>query len=191
MRARAISSSTRAPNVGSRTREAAGILLLSLSLFVGVSLVSLLFSNGRWLGPGGAAVATALYQVLGLPSLIAAYALGWAGCRILLARPMGLRVLDTFGMVLAVCAACVLGDLIAHRVRIAGVTPGGMLGEALVQLIEPTLFRAGAALVAVAALAIGLVLASHLSFTHAGRWLTTGAVGTWRATRFVLAGLFA
>src|SRR5262249_14842597 len=131
------------------------------------------------------------YQVLGLPSLIAAYALGWAGCRVLLARAMGLRVLDTFGMVLAVCAACVLGDLCAHGVRIAGAQPGGMLGETLGQLIEPLLFRAGAALVALAALAIGLVLASHVSFAHAGRWVTSGAAGAWRATRFVLGGLLA
>ncbi|HJZ84870.1 MAG TPA: DNA translocase FtsK 4TM domain-containing protein [Polyangia bacterium] len=180
MSARALHSS-RARSEGSRGREVFGILLLSLSIFLAVSLLSLLFADGTWLGPGGLAAATALYSVLGLGSLFVAVTLGRTGVRVLLARAVGLKGIDTFGAVLAVVAGCVLLDVICAGARLAGYAPGGMLGAALAQMSIAIFFRAGTALVALAALAVGLVLACHLSFRVVGRWIGAGARLFWRA----------
>src|SRR5262249_61509152 len=90
MSARALHSS-RARSEGSRGREVFGILLLSLSIFLAVSLLSLLFADGTWLGPGGLAAATALYSVLGLGSLFVAVTRGRSGGRGVLAPGGGLQ----------------------------------------------------------------------------------------------------
>ena len=75
MSARALQSrESRVQSQASRGREVTGILLLAASLFLGISLVSLL-AGATWLGPGGAAAATAIYSVLGLGSCFVAFRL--------------------------------------------------------------------------------------------------------------------
>src|SRR5437764_40561 len=114
MSARALQSrESRVQVQGSRGREVTGILLLAASLFLGISLVSLL-AGATWLGPGGAATATTVYSVLGLGSFFVALTLARTGARVLAGRAVGLRGIDTFGAVLAVVSACVLLDVIFH-----------------------------------------------------------------------------
>ena len=92
MSARALSSrESRVQSQGSRGREVTGILLLAGAIFLGVSLLSLLVGSGTWLGPGGAAAASAVYSVLGLGSFVVAYTLARTGARVLAGRSVGLR----------------------------------------------------------------------------------------------------
>jgi S-DNA-T family DNA segregation ATPase FtsK/SpoIIIE len=172
MPARALQSS-RGQAQGSRGREVLGILLLSVALFLGLSVASLLFSSGTWLGPGGLAAATALYSVLGFGSPVIAYALGRAGARVLSGRSLGMHATDTFGAVLALVSLCVLLDVLFHAHRLGGYTPGGMLGETVAQLLVAVFFRPGAALIALAMGSVGLVLATQVSFQRVGGWIAT------------------
>src|SRR5262249_22154342 len=183
MSARALQSS-RDGQSASRGREVTGIILLSFALFLGISFISLLFSSGTWLGPGGAAAATALYSVLGLGGLVVPYVLARSGARVLAGRPVGLKGIDPFGAVLAVVAACVLLDVLFHDHRLAGYTPGGMLGESLAQICIGTFYRVGTALVALSAIAVGLVLASQVSFRRVGGWITDGCSATVSGIKF-------
>jgi S-DNA-T family DNA segregation ATPase FtsK/SpoIIIE len=184
MSARALQSS-RAGQSASRGREVTGIVLLSLALFLGVSFISLVFSTGTWLGPGGAAAATALYSVLGLCGFVVPYVLARSGARVLGGRAVGLKGVDTFGAVVATVAACVLLDVLFHVHRLSGYTPGGMLGESLAQMCIGVFYRVGTALLALSALAVGLVLASQVSFRRVGHWITDGCSATVSGIKFV------
>jgi S-DNA-T family DNA segregation ATPase FtsK/SpoIIIE len=155
-----------------------------LSLFLGISFISLVFSTGTWLGPGGAAAATALYSVLGLCGLVVPYVLARSGARVLAGRPVGLKGIDTFGAVVATVAACVLLDVLFHVHRLAGYTPGGMLGESIATMCVGVFYKVGTGLVALSALAVGLVLASQVSFRRVGGWITDGAGATWSGMKY-------
>jgi S-DNA-T family DNA segregation ATPase FtsK/SpoIIIE len=188
MSARALQTSRASNQSPSRGREVTGIILLALAIFLGTSFVSLVFSTGTWLGPGGATAATAVYSVLGLLGAVIPYVLLRTGARVLAGRPIGLRGTDTFGAVLAVVATSVLLDVLFHRHRLGGNSPGGMLGETLAQLGVAIFFRAGAALLALSALAIGLVLASQVSFRVVGGWISSAGRSAARGMRALGAG---
>src|SRR5262249_11789937 len=99
-------------------------------------------------------------------------------------RPVGLKGIDTFGAVVAVVAGCVLLDVLFHEHRLAGYTPGGMLGESLATICIGVFYRVGTGLVALSALAVGLVLGSEVSFRRVGGWITDGASATWSGMKY-------
>src|SRR5512134_1653896 len=113
MRARSVAASRSAPSL-SRGREITGIVLLSLAIFLGISLISLLFADGRWLGQGGAWAARLLYSAAGLPALFFTYAIGRIGVRVLSAEPILPQPATLAGIVLSLLAAVVLLDLCLH-----------------------------------------------------------------------------
>ena len=64
-----------------RGREVAGIVMLGLSLFVGLSVVSLQLGSGTLMGPCGATVGLGVYALVGVGAYLAAFGLGFAALR--------------------------------------------------------------------------------------------------------------
>src|SRR3954469_15302278 len=77
--------------VSSRGREVAGIILLGLSLFVGLSVISLQLGSGTLMGPCGATVGLAVYALAGIGSYLIAFALGLGAVRCLSGHPLRLK----------------------------------------------------------------------------------------------------
>ena len=53
-----------------RRREIVGIVLLGLSLFSLISIISMQYGNGQVMGPGGATAAASIYSLTGVASYI-------------------------------------------------------------------------------------------------------------------------
>jgi len=192
------SSKTKAEPTGrrrqDRRREIAGILLMALGLFSGLSLVSMHVGDGRMMGPGGAATASALYAFLGL----AAYPLvAWmlvASVRCFRAR----RVVDGFGegmgaLLLAGAVPTLLYLPFARSVH-AQHGPGGWVGELFGEVSSSFVGPVGAGLAATAFLAIALLLITDVSMRevmvvlawalrHAQHGIVVGATAAWRVAR--------
>src|SRR3954454_20646709 len=71
-----------------RRREIAGILLMACGLFAGLSLLSMQLGDGRMMGRGGAAAASALYGAGGFRIYLVVGGMLVASIRCFRARPM-------------------------------------------------------------------------------------------------------
>src|SRR5258707_345067 len=81
--------------VTSRGREVAGIVLLGLSLFIGLSVGSLQLGSGTLMGPCGATVGLGVYALFGIGAYLASVGLAVAAIRCLAGRPIKLRSIAT------------------------------------------------------------------------------------------------
>ncbi len=198
MRAKSLSiAKERAPAGGSRGREIVGILLLSIGLFFGLSLVSLLFGQGTLMGPGGRTVALGLYGAFGVGALLVAAAILRGAIKILAAVSLTPLRLDTLGEVGGTLALLALLDLCMHARVLEGHPPGGALGALFGGLLHGTVGVAGGVLVCVGALACAIVLATTVRLRALGEiallgaarvpgLLRTGATGAASALRVVV-----
>jgi S-DNA-T family DNA segregation ATPase FtsK/SpoIIIE len=154
---------TAAPS--SRKQEITGILLLALSLFVGLSVVSQQFGPATLMGPGGAAIGLMVYALVGIGAYGVALCIGKAAIDCLrgtLWRPRWTVILAYSG---AVFWATVLLHLGLSRYRVRGHAPGGLLGEYGAELLSACLGTAGTLLVALTGLAICLVATTPMTMT--------------------------
>src|SRR2546430_10933436 len=76
---------------GGRGREVAGIVLLGLAIFVGLSVASLQLGSGTLMGPCGATVGLGVYALCGVGSYLVAFGLGFAALPCLQGQPVRLR----------------------------------------------------------------------------------------------------
>jgi S-DNA-T family DNA segregation ATPase FtsK/SpoIIIE len=159
--------------VSSRGREVAGIVLLGLSLFIGLSVGSLQLGTGTLMGPCGATVGLAVYALLGIGAYLASVGLAVAALRCLAGRPLHLRSVESAAVVGAALFASPLLHLIAGSHRLHGFGPGGLVGEYGAELLVSLVGRVGAALVAVTGLAVSLVLSTPLSVRSLGGWVAS------------------
>jgi S-DNA-T family DNA segregation ATPase FtsK/SpoIIIE len=169
------------PKDGSgRRREAAGIILLSLALFLLLSTGSLALGDGKLMGPVGLWVATATYALLGIGSLLCIYGLLALAVRCLQAAPLQIRVVGTAGLLGAGLCGAMLLHLLLGNYRLHGMPPGGAIGEYGAEMTKALLGTAGTALLCVAGLLLSLLGATSLSFralfSHVGR-VTGGTLG--------------
>src|SRR5581483_8885410 len=81
-------SSTSDVRGGSRGREVAGIVLLGLAIFVGLSVASLQLGAGNLMGPCGATVGLGVYALFGVGSYLFSFGLGVGAIRCLAGRPL-------------------------------------------------------------------------------------------------------
>jgi DNA segregation ATPase FtsK/SpoIIIE, S-DNA-T family len=165
-------------NVSSRGREVAGIVLLGLSLFVGLSVGSLQLGSGTLMGPCGATVGVGVYALVGIGAYLAAIGLAVAALRCLAGRPLALRSIESAALVTAAIFAAVLLHLAAGSHRLRGFGPGGLIGEYGAELLVSLMGRVGAVLIGVTGLAVSLVLSTPLSVRAIGGWV---ARHTWAA----------
>ena len=153
---------TAAQNGTGRGREVAGIILLGLAMFIGLSVMSLQAGSGTLMGPCGATVGLGAYALCGIGAYLLAFGLGVGAVRCLQGRPLHLA----FG---------------AHRLR--GFGPGGLIGEYGAELMVSMVGRWGAALFGAMGLSVSLVLTTSISMrqlgafaARAGRVIGAGAM---------------
>src|SRR3954468_9661092 len=107
------SRSERSMPTGSRGREVAGIVLLGLAIFVGLSVVSLQLGSGTLMGPCGATVGLGVYALFGIGAYLASIGLAVAAVRCLAGRPLALRSIESAAVIGAALFAAVLLHLAA------------------------------------------------------------------------------
>src|SRR5437762_2037815 len=95
---------------GSRGREVAGIVLLGLALFVGLSVASLQLGSGRLMGPCGATVGLGVYALTGVGAYLVALGLGFAALRCLQGQPVRVKSVAFW----AACCAGLAGAILLH-----------------------------------------------------------------------------
>jgi S-DNA-T family DNA segregation ATPase FtsK/SpoIIIE len=154
--------------------EVFGILTLASTLLLGPSLVSVQFGSGELMGPFGHAVGAALNWSLGLAGYLLIAALLITALRIF-AGALGSGRADTVrrapwmesgGLMLGLLSLAVLLHLAGSPHRIAGASPGGMLGELCGEVLRSLLSTPGASVVSLAGLALALVLSTSLSWAR-------------------------
>ena len=171
------SRSERSVETGSRGREVAGIVMLGLSLFVGLSVVSLQLGSGTLMGPCGATVGVGVYALIGIGSYLLAIGLGFAAIRCLQGEPVRVKSLEFWAAFGAGISAAILLHLAAGSHRLRGHSPGGLVGEFGAELLVGLVGRVGAALFGVMTLAVALVLSTPFSIRGLGDQLVGGARG--------------
>ncbi|HEX2569620.1 MAG TPA: DNA translocase FtsK 4TM domain-containing protein [Polyangia bacterium] len=148
-----------------RRREITGILLLALSLFLGLSVVSQQFGPATLMGPGGAAVGLVLYALVGIGAYGVALCVGKSAVDCLRGVEWRPRWTVLTAYAGAVLWAAVLLHLGLSRYRVRGNAPGGLLGEYGAELLSACLGTAGTLLVALTGLAISLVATTPLTMS--------------------------
>jgi S-DNA-T family DNA segregation ATPase FtsK/SpoIIIE len=153
-----------ASSSGSRGREVAGIVLLGLAIFVGLSVASLQLGNGTLMGPCGATVGLGVYALVGVGSYLAALGLGFAALRCLQGQPVRVKSIGFWAALGAGVSSAILLHLALGAHRLRGHSPGGVLGEYGAELLIAFVGRVGAVLFGIVLLAVSLVLSTSLSF---------------------------
>ena len=165
---------------GSRGREVAGIVLLGLALFVGLSVASLQLGAGTLMGPCGATVGLGVYALVGVGAYLVAFGLGFAALRCLAGQPVRVKSIAFWAAFGAGISAAILLHLALGAHRLRGHSPGGVVGEYGAELLVSFVGRVGAVLFGVMALAVSLVLSTPLSFRSIPEYavaLARGALG--------------
>src|SRR5436305_2628278 len=140
------SESTRGNGRHHRRREISGILLLAGGLFAGLSLVSTHVGDDRMMGPGGEAIAGALYAAAGLGAYLVIAGMLVAAVRCFRGRRLIDGVREAGGAVLLLGAVAILLYLPFADGGFASHGPGGLLGEWLGGLTAGFIGSVGAAL---------------------------------------------
>lgn len=161
----------------SRGREVAGIVLLGLALFIGLSVVSLQLGSGTLMGPCGATVGLAVYALTGIGAYLVAFGLGLAAVRCLQGRPLHLKSVAFAAAVTGAISAQILLHLAFGLHRLRGFSPGGLIGEYGAELLVSLVGRVGAVLFGAMGVSVSLVLTTQVSMKTIGMGLL--AAGRW------------
>ena len=153
-----------ASSSGSRGREVAGIVLLGLAIFVGLSVASLQLGSGTLMGPAGATVGLGVYALVGVGAYLAALGLGFAALRCLQGQPVRVKSIAFWAALGAGVSSAVLLHLALGDHRLRGHSPGGVLGEYGAELLIAFVGHVGAVLFGIVLLAVSLTLSTSLSF---------------------------
>src|SRR3954471_15344112 len=148
---------------GGRGREVAGIVLLGLAIFVGVSVISLQLGSGTLMGPCGATVGLGVYALVGIGSYLVALGLGFAALRCLQGQPVRVKSVEFWAAFGAGLAGAILLHLALGTHRLRGHSPGGIIGEHGAEVLVSFVGHWGAALFGVVLLFASLVLSTPLS----------------------------
>ncbi|MDB4968291.1 MAG: cell division FtsK/SpoIIIE [Myxococcales bacterium] len=162
---------------GGRGREVAGIVLLGLAIFVGLSVASLQVGTGTLMGPCGATVGLGVYALVGVGSYLVAFGLGFAALRCLQGQPVRVKSVAFWAAFGAGVSSAIFLHLALGSHRLRGHSPGGVVGEYGAELMVSFVGRVGAFLFATVTLAVSLVLSTPLSFRSIPEYLAAGGRG--------------
>lgn len=144
-------------------REMWGIIFLGFALLLGGALISLVFGDGRLMGPFGQALALALFSLLGLGSLLVVVALFSVSWGIFSRRFKVANGRLWLGYTGATLCGTVLFWLLFPRYRLHGLSAGGKTGELLGALGISLVSRVGSFIVFGVGLLLFLMLATQSS----------------------------
>jgi len=167
------------PRIG-RRNEILAILLLAIGLLLTLCLVSAAFypndpswnsvgqtETHNWAGSIGANVAATVFQFIGLagyllPLLL--FAAAWRRFRTLNIQSPLSRIAGLIVLVISVSALLSISQM--HPLFDSSMQPGGLLGAVVAQGLASGLNTIGATVVLVAIAAMGLLLATNISFVR-------------------------
>jgi S-DNA-T family DNA segregation ATPase FtsK/SpoIIIE len=155
----------------------AGIVLLGLALFIGLSVASLQLGSGTLMGPCGATVGLAVYALTGIGAYLVALGLGLGAVRCLQGRPLHLKSIAFAAAVGGAISASILLHLAFGHHRLRGFAPGGLVGEYGAELLVSLVGRVGAVLFGAMGTSVALVLSTPISMRTVGAHLV--AAGKW------------
>jgi S-DNA-T family DNA segregation ATPase FtsK/SpoIIIE len=181
-------------NSHTRRREISGILFLAGGLFAGLALVSMQVGGDPLMGPGGGAIATGLYTLVGLVAYLLIAGMLIAAVRCFRARPLVDGVREGAGAFLLLGSVAVLLHLPFAESAASHHGPGGLWGQWLGEMTASFIGGVGAALAATTMLVIGILLVTEISMTevaivlawagrHARHGVVAGAIAVWRVAR--------
>ena len=173
-----------------RRREIVGIVLLGLSLFSLISIISMQYGNGQVMGPGGATAAASIYSLTGVASYILIAAALVVSVRLCRGRRVVESLLEPAGFFSFLFSVAVLCHLPFADGKVMLHGPGGLVGQYLGQVLASFIGGVGAALAATTLLATAILLLTDIRVAevldslawagrHAGRALlwTMGHLG--------------
>ena len=123
------SESNRGTGRHHRRREIGGILLLAGGLFAGLSLISRHVGGDPMMGPGGEAIASALYALAGVASYLIVAGMLVAAVRCFRARRLVEGAREAGGTLLLLGSVAILLYLPFADSGFSSHGPGGLLGE--------------------------------------------------------------
>src|SRR5262245_25610049 len=167
---------TSAVGAAGRWREVGGIVAFGTAVFLLLAVVSLQ-AHGSLMGPFGRGMAKLTYGLFGVCSYAVVGLLVWIAFRSLLERDPVLAPSVGAGVALGIVATGVLAHLVAARYRIAGVGPGGAIGEHCAEILRALISTAGTALLAVVLLVVAVVIATPLRMRSVLGWIGRGLAG--------------
>src|SRR5687767_11549159 len=150
-----------------KSREIAGICLLGLGVFCGLSLISFHAGSGTMMGPGGRATAAGLYALAGLGAYLLVAALLVIAVRVF----RGLAWHSSFGEVCGIVGFLAGSTVLLHlafaglSARLAG--PGGFMGKWLGDVAAAFVGTVGAGLAASVVLVISSMVLTSISLAEA------------------------
>ncbi|HET6610668.1 MAG TPA: DNA translocase FtsK 4TM domain-containing protein [Kofleriaceae bacterium] len=165
-----------------RGLEVTGIAGLGLALFLILALASFQ-AHATLMGPFGNSAAHLTYGLFGLCAYVVAALMAVVAVRAILGFAL-VRPREAAGVGLAMVAVAVVLHIFAAGYRVAGMAPGGLVGENIAEILRALISTAGTVLLAATALIIAAVIATPLRL---GR--LTGMAGM--VGRFVWAHLVA
>jgi hypothetical protein len=165
----------RSDEASTRGREVGGIVLLGVTLFFGLSLISFQFGRGPLMGPVGSSVALALYAIFGVGGYFVVAGMGTIAVRCLIGGEIRPRLATALAGFLGGVSAMMLLHLLLHTHRLHGHAPGGLLGEYGAELLSSLIGRIGTGLFAGVAVLCAGVLLTPLSLRGATEAVLKGA----------------
>jgi hypothetical protein len=173
-------SRAQAPAQTGKGREIAGICLLGLGVFCGLSLISSHAGSGTMMGPGGRATASGLYTLAGVGAYLLVGVLLIVAVRVFRGLAWHRSFNELSGIVGFLAGSTVLLHLaFAGLPQLPG--PGGVMGRWLSDLGVSFIGTVGAALVASVLLVVSSMVLTSLSVGE------VSAVGVWIAHQSVRA----
>jgi DNA segregation ATPase FtsK/SpoIIIE, S-DNA-T family len=165
---------------GGRRNEILAILFLAVGLLLALCLISAAFypndpswnaagqtETQNWTGSIGANVAATVFQFIGLAGYLLPLLLFAAAWRRFSTRSIQSPLSRIAGLIVLVVAASALLSISHLRPLFdSSVQPGGLLGAVVAEGLASGLNRIGATIVLVAIAAMGLLLATNISFVR-------------------------
>ena len=175
------------PTENRRLNELIGFLVLAAALVVSLSLLSYRPSDPslntvgavrdsepaqNWIGLVGAYLADALFQAFGLPVLLLPVAIGYFGLRWFQGRQIHSGNAKIIGLLLLLLSLDSLLTLFPYTPHLkAQLAPGGLTGILLAGWLRHAVNTAGAYLITLSGLFVGLFLSTRFSFATTQAWL--------------------
>ena len=182
------------PTESKRLNELIGFLCIVLAILMGLALISYSPADAafnvsapsdsdhaarNWIGPAGAYLSDALFQIFGFAAFLLPVAVGLLGYRWLRSQPVNSQAATVVGYVLLLLSLPSLLSLI-HFPDVRGALPaGGLLGSLLSRALRSGFNFGGALLVEIAVIVAAIFLTTRFSFSGAHAWASSnkGPIG--------------
>ncbi|WP_428267051.1 DNA translocase FtsK 4TM domain-containing protein [Haliangium sp.] len=175
-----------------RSREIVGIVSLGIAIFLGAALLSLQVGSGTLMGPFGRTIASAIYGFSGMCSYALVGMMIVAAVRLLRERSPIVYAREVGGLALGAASLGALLHLAAGDYLVAGYGPGGLLGEAVGEVLRAMISTAGTVLLTAVGLCVAIIVSTPLRVRQVGALLGGGGRFLWSgaARAGVTAGQF-